>query len=136
MHQQDDTGSYVDTSGRQHPRESTGSILAARPRGIQIIPNPHEKTLTLLLKPGADEQIFGNWAVGFERTHPGSWQEIIVDITSSRLLNSTFYSGLVILHQDFPGATVRLQGATPRIAHTLKILCLDGLIECSLRQSA
>ena len=113
------------------PPVSTESILASRPHGISVQPDEAQQTLTLLFKPGADEQIFGNWAVGFNRTNPGNWQKVIVDISVCSLLNSTFYSGLVILHQDFPNAQIVLLGASQRTEQTLKILCLDTFILCN-----
>ena len=112
------------------PAVSTETIIAGRPRGIIVKTDEAQRTLTLLFKPGTDEQIYGNWAIGFNRTHPGNWLKVIVDITVCRLLNSTFYSGLVILHQDFPQAVIHLKGASQRTKQTLKILCLDNFIQC------
>ena len=117
------------------PAVTTDTILAGRPRGIVVYPDENEQTLTLLFKPGTDEQIYGNWAIGFNRTHPGNWQKVVVDITVCRLLNSTFYSGLVILHQDFPGAHIAIKGASARTEQTLKILCLDSFVSCNAERS-
>ena len=51
------------SASNHRPQPNTESIIAARPRGIQIIANT-EENLNSFIQSCADEQVFGNWAIG------------------------------------------------------------------------
>ena len=83
--------------------------------------------------------IHQDWAQSVQVMHPGPFTGVVFDLSQCGLVSSTFFAGLIQLHQHYtaqgvPPLTIR--HPDPRVARNLKALRLDSLFKIEPRPAA
>jgi anti-anti-sigma regulatory factor len=94
------------------------------------------RTLTVTIRRDFDSgNAAQDWAQQVQVMHPGPFEAVVVDCSGCGLLSSTFFAGIMQLHQFHSaalgarGARVVLDRPDPRIVRNLEILRLHPFFE-------
>jgi len=86
--------------------------------------------LTVLVHKEFDSgNVHQDWAQSVQVMHPGPFTKVVVDCSECGLLSSTFFAGIMQLHQYYTGIgcpPLVLQRPDPRIVKNLTILRLNS----------
>jgi anti-anti-sigma regulatory factor len=88
-------------------------------------------TLTILIRKEFHfSEFHREWAKVMVGLHPGPFRKVIFDLAHCGSVSSTFFAGLVQLHQAYTSAKsepIELRNPDPRVARNLTMLHLDQL---------
>lgn len=96
--------------------------------------------LTVTVRKDFDAgNIHQDWAQSVQVMHPGPYTQVVFDLSQCGLVSSTFFAGLIQLHQHYtaqgvPPLTIRHPDS--RVARNLRALRLESLFTIELRPTA
>lgn len=96
--------------------------------------------LTITVRKDFDAgNIHQDWAQSVQIMHPGPYTKVVFDLAQCGLVSSTFFAGLIQLHQHYTGQEVpppTIHHPDPRVARNLKALRLESLFKIEPRPTA
>lgn len=99
-----------------------------------------DDVLTVTVRKEFDAgNIHQDWAQSVQIMRPGPYAKVVFDLSLCGLVSSTFFAGLIQLHQHYTGQGVpplTIHHPDPRVARNLKALRMESLFKIEPRPAA